>query len=113
MRRFTFGLIGALLLPLLMSCTVNPVTGEKELALIGEQQELAIGSKNYGPYRQAQGGDYVADPELVAYVQKVGARLAAVADRKLPYEFRVVNDDSPNAWALPGGKIAVNRGLLQ
>ena len=101
-----------LLLPLLVSCSVNPVTGEKELTLIGEQQELAIGDKNYGPYRQAQGGDYVADPALTAYVQKVGARLAAVADRKLPYEFRVVNDDTPNAWALPGGKIAVNRGLL-
>lgn len=104
-------LLGALL-PLLISCTVNPVTGDKELNLIGEQQELAIGKKNYGPYRQAQGGDYVADPELVSYVQGVGKRLTKVSDRPLPYEFRIVNDDSPNAWALPGGKIAINRGLL-
>lgn len=101
-----------LLLPLLVSCSANPVTGKKELTLIGEQQELAIGARNYGPYRQAQGGDYVADPKLVAYVQGVGKRLAAVSDRRLAYEFRVLNDDSPNAWALPGGKIAINRGLL-
>jgi predicted Zn-dependent protease len=45
-------------------------------------------------------------------VQKVGNRLAAVSDRKLPYEFTVLNNTIPNAWALPGGKIAVNRGLL-
>lgn len=101
-----------LLLPLLVACSVNPVTGKKELMLISEQQELAVGRKNYGPYRQAQGGDYVVDPALVAYVQRVGRRLAAVSDRKLPYEFRVINDNTPNAWALPGGKIAVNRGLL-
>ena len=102
----------AFLLVLLAGCAVNPVTGKKELALIGEAQELAIGKKNYGPYRQAQGGDYTADPALVAYVQRVGQRIAAVSDRQLPYEFRVVNDGTPNAWALPGGKIAVNRGLL-
>jgi predicted Zn-dependent protease len=45
-------------------------------------------------------------------VQQVGNRLAAVSDRKLPYEFTVLNNSVPNAWALPGGKIAVNRGLL-
>ncbi len=112
MRRPGQWLLVAILLPSIISCTVNPVTGDKELNLIGEQQELAIGEKNYAPYRQAQGGDYTADPELVAYVQEVGKRIAAVSDRPLPYEFQVLNDDSPNAWALPGGKIAINRGLL-
>jgi beta-barrel assembly-enhancing protease len=93
-------------------CAVNPVTGNKELGFVSESQELAIGSKNYMPYRQAQGGDYVADPAVARYVDRVGQRLAAVSDRKLPYEFRVLNDSTPNAWALPGGKIAINRGLL-
>ena len=51
-------------------------------------------------------------PELTTYVNEVGQKLAAVADRKLPYEFVVLNNSVPNAWALPGGKIAVNRGLL-
>jgi predicted Zn-dependent protease len=62
--------------------------------------------------RQSEGGDYVMDPGLTSYVQQVGQRLAAVSDRKLPYEFTVLNNSIPNAWALPGGKIAVNRGLL-
>ena len=54
--------------------------------------------------RQRQGGDYLADPEVQNYVREVGNKLAAVSDRELPYEFHVVNDGTPNAWALPGGK---------
>lgn len=94
------------------ACAVNPVTGKKELSLISEEQELSIGKEQYAPMRQAQGGDYVVDPRVQAYVNSVGQRLAAVSDRKLPYEFTVLNNSVPNAWALPGGKIALNRGLL-
>ncbi len=93
-------------------CAVNPVTGEKELTLVSQSQELAIGKEHYSPTRQTQGGDYTLDPRLSDYVQEVGQRIAAVSDRELPYEFVVLNNSEPNAWALPGGKIAVNRGLL-
>jgi len=93
-------------------CAVNPVTGEQELSFVSTEQELAIGQKNYGPYRQADGGDYTLDPALTRYVRDIGDRLVRVSDRKLPYEFNIINDSSPNAWALPGGKIALNRGLI-
>ena len=106
------GLPGLLLGATLAACSTNPVTGEKELMLVGEGTELSIGQQQYAPMRQAEGGDYTIDPALTAYVQRVGNRLAAVSDRKLPYEFVVLNNTIPNAWALPGGKIAVNRGLL-
>lgn len=97
---------------LLVACGVNPVTGKKELNLVGEETELKIGAENYVPSRQMQGGDLAVDPELTRYVNGVGQKLAGVSDRKLPYEFTVLNNSVPNAWALPGGKIAVNRGLL-
>jgi predicted Zn-dependent protease len=97
---------------MLSGCATNPVTGERELGLVSESQEIAIGEEQYLPSRQMQGGDYRLDPALTEYVSGVGQRLAANSDRKLPYEFVVLNDSSPNAWALPGGKIAVNRGLL-
>ena len=61
---------------------------------------------------QAQGGAYDVDPALIEYVRSVGMKLAAVSDVELPYEFTVLNSSVPNAWALPGGKIAINRGLL-
>ena len=93
-------------------CAVNPVTGKQELSLVSEQQELAIGTQQYAPARQSQGGDYSVDQELTSYISSVGQRLAAVSDRKLPYEFKVLNNSVPNAWALPGGKISINRGLL-
>ena len=96
----------------LVGCAVNPVTGKRELSLVPESQELAIGEQNYAPMRQMQGGDYVADKEVVAYVNEIGQKLAAVSDRRLPYEFKVLNNSTPNAWALPGGKIVINRGLL-
>lgn len=100
-------------LTLLVGCTVNPVTGVSEFRLISPQQEVSIGTQNYLPTQQSQGGRYVVDPDLTRYVNEVGQRLAAVSDRpNLPYEFVVLNNDVPNAWALPGGKIAINRGLL-
>ncbi|MFO7530174.1 MAG: M48 family metalloprotease [Marinobacter sp.] len=107
-----FGLL-ILALAFIAGCSVNPVTGEKQLSLIPESQELAIGAEQYVPTQQTQGGRFYIDPELNLYVREVGQKLAQVSDRPdLPYEFVVLNNSVPNAWALPGGKIAVNRGLL-
>ena len=103
------------ILPLVLvaSCATNPVTGKTELSLVSTDQEIAIGEQEYEPAQQSQGGQYYLDPQLQAYVAGVGKALAAVSDRPdLPYEFVVLNNSVPNAWALPGGKIAVNRGLL-
>jgi len=102
----------ALMLLMAAGCAVNPVTGERDLSLVSESWELEVGEQQYAPLRQAQGGDFTLDPGLVDYVQGVGQRLAAVSDRDLPYEFAVINESVPNAWALPGGKISINRGLL-
>ena len=89
------------------------MTGESQLSLIGEGEERQLGQENYRPTIQTQGGRFYLDPELTNYVQEVGNKLAAVSDRPdLPYEFAVLNSSVPNAWALPGGKIAINRGLL-
>ena len=97
---------------LLVGCVVNPVTGQREIALVSTSQEIAIGQEQYAPAQQMQGGAYNTDPALSAYVNGVGQKLAAASEVDLPYEFVVLNNGVPNAWALPGGKIAVNRGLL-
>jgi len=109
---FQFPAVLALLLAL-AGCSTNPVTGERQLSLIPESQELSMGAEQYTPTQQTQGGQFYLDPELTVYVREVGQKLAAVSDRPdLPYEFVVLNSSVPNAWALPGGKIAINRGLL-
>lgn len=113
MQKIQTSLLAVLAALLLLSgCAVNPVTHKRELHLISESQEISIGQQGYAPARQQQGGDYVIDPELTEYVRSVGNKLAAVSDRPLPYEFVILNDSVPNAWAMPGGKIAFNRGLL-
>ena len=105
--------IAVLLSLSITACGTNPVTKKKEFQFVSQDKEIAIGKDNYSPARQSQGGDYVIDPELTSYVQGIGKRLGAVSDRpELPYEFVVLNDSVPNAWAMPGGKIAFNRGLL-
>lgn len=106
-------LLGLIILSsLVTACGVNPLTGERELQFISPAHEIKIGQQNYLPARQTQGGDYLVDSELSLYVNSIGQKLAQVSDRDLPYEFTVLNNSVPNAWALPGGKIAINRGLL-
>jgi beta-barrel assembly-enhancing protease len=113
MNRYFNILLAVTLSIILTACGTNPVTKKREFQLVSQDKEIAIGEQNYSPARQSQGGDYDIDPELTAYVQSIGKRLAAVSDRPdLPYEFVVINDSIPNAWAMPGGKIAFNRGLL-
>lgn len=112
--KHTFSLLTGLLLALgLGACSVNPVTGDRELSFMSAEQEVAIGTQNYLPSQQSQGGRYVTDPDLGLYVSQVTQKLAEVSDRPgLPYEIVVLNNGTPNAWALPGGKMAINRGLL-
>lgn len=94
-------------------CATNPVTGKSEVALVPATMEISIGEGAYFQNQQSQGGQDMTHPEITAYVSKVGKKLATVCDRPdLPYEFVVLNNSVPNAWSLPGGKIAINRGLL-
>ncbi len=103
-----------LVLVALAGCAVNPVTGRNELALmdIPVAQEIKMGKQAYGQALQTMGNSY-PDKALSAYVDKVGQRVARRSHRsELKYSFKVVNDSSPNAFALPGGFIAISRGLL-
>ncbi len=91
---------------------MNPVTREREFVLMDEAQEVRLGEQAYPLYTQQSEGLF-PDPGLQAYVDRVGRKLAALGHRPdLPYAFNVVNDSAINAYALPGGKISITRGLL-
>jgi len=105
-------LIVMLLVFSVQACSVNPVTGKRQLTLITESQEIAIGEEQYPLMTQVSGGVFQAN-ELQTYVNEVGQKLAKVSHRaNLKYEFNVVNSSEINAYALPGGKISITRGLL-
>lgn len=83
------------------------------MAFVSTSQEIELGNEHYAKLQKADGGLDTAHPAVTAYVAEVGKKLAAVCDRKdLPFEFVILDNGAPNAWTLPGGKIAVNRGLL-
>lgn len=99
------------LLAVSVACATNPVTGERQLALVSEAQELEIGRSAAEEVRASIG--LVDDAELQAYVQRVGTALAKTSHRPaLPWSFGVVDDPTPNAFALPGGYIFLTRGMM-
>jgi predicted Zn-dependent protease len=80
-------------------------------ATLTTEREVEVGKDAAKQVEQQMG--LVRDPERVAYVQALGARLAALSPRKdIRYEFHVVDMAEANAFALPGGHIYVSRGLL-
>ncbi|RPJ83768.1 MAG: peptidase M48, partial [Acidobacteria bacterium] len=96
---------------LAVTCATNPVTGKRELALISEAQEIEMGREADKEVSAAYG--IYPDEALQRYVQTLGASIAARTERpKLPWTFRVVDDPSVNAFAIPGGFIYVTRGIL-
>ena len=95
----------------LAACATNPVTGKREISLVSQDQEIQMGQQ--GAQQVAQEIGLINDQPLQQYVQQIGAAIAAKSERpNLPWTFRVVDDPTPNAFALPGGFIFVTRGLL-
>ena len=101
-----------LALPALVGCSVNPVTGRNQLILISADQEVAMGLEA-APELEKEFGGRVADASLQQYVASVGAKIAAVSDRPMPYTYTLVGSDVPNAFALPGGPIYITAGLMR
>jgi predicted Zn-dependent protease len=96
---------------LVVGCATNPVTGERQLALISESQEISMGQEAAKSVEQSIG--LVEDAALQSYVSQIGLTLGRDSERaNLPWRFGVVEDPTPNAFALPGGPVYVTRGLL-
>jgi predicted Zn-dependent protease len=99
------------LMLLSVCCAVNPVTGKRELSLISERDEIALGkqtdaeiSTQYGVYD---------DSGLPAYVQRIGQSMTPHTHRPhLTYHFAILDTPVVNAFAVPGGYIYVTRGIL-
>jgi predicted Zn-dependent protease len=79
---------------------------------ISEEQEISLGREN--AEQIAAKMPLVNDTAITAYVQALGLRLASRTTRAgLPWRFSVIDSKDVNAFALPGGFIYVNRGLIE
>ena len=92
-------------------CTRNPVTGKRQIVLVSEGEEIAMGQQSDPQVRQEYG--VVENQALQAYVQTMGRRLVAVSHRpNLEWHFTVVDSPVVNAFAIPGGYVYLTRGIL-
>ncbi|HET9277840.1 MAG TPA: M48 family metalloprotease, partial [Flavitalea sp.] len=93
------------------SCATNPVTGKKQVVLMSEAQEIAMG-KEADPQIIAQYGLY-EDKALQDFITEKGKQMAAISHRPgLDYQFRIVDSDIINAFAVPGGYVYFTRGIM-
>jgi len=93
-------------------CETVPITGRSQLQLVSGEQEVQMGAEAYKEILAK--AKISADPAANALVTRVGTRIAAATGRSdLPWEFKVIDDpQTVNAFALPGGKVAVYTGIL-
>src|SRR5215213_7842751 len=107
-------LVAALLAAAIFSfnhCARNPVTGKKQVVFMSEAQEIAMGQEA-DPQIIAQFGLY-EDSVLQRFLSEKGKQMAAISHRpNLNYQFRIVNSEVVNAFAVPGGYVYFTRGIM-
>jgi len=107
-------LFPAALLPLALfaaACTQAPITGRQQLILMSESEAAQMGADAYREIIKEKG--VAKNPDLQRRVDQVGGRISRVVNAGYNWEFTLLNDDTANAFALPGGKVGVNMGLFK
>jgi predicted Zn-dependent protease len=108
--KFRFLLLMVILL-IIPSCAINPVTGKRQLMLMSENQEVAMGTE-YDKSVIAAFGEY-KDEDLNAFLNRIGDEMGLISHRpKLKYHFKILDSPVINAFAVPGGYIYLTRGIL-
>ena len=106
--KFLLVIVTAMMIP---SCAVNPVTGKRQIMLMSEEQEVAMG-KEYDPQIVASFGEYKND-DLLAFIKQKGTEMGKISHRpNLEYHFRILDSPVVNAFAVPGGYLYFTRGIL-
>lgn len=94
------------------SCTVNPATGKSSFTgFMSPEDELRVGREEHEKIIKSSG--VYTDGPLSAYVRELGLAVGRISEISgYSFTVTVLNDDAVNAFALPGGYVYVNRGLL-
>jgi predicted Zn-dependent protease len=105
-----------LVLPVLLlvvGCATNPISGKSQLMLFSEEQDIELG-KSYAPEVEKEMGGKIQDLTLQNYINSVGLKVAAVSHKPyFDFHYTALEDDTVNAFALPGGYIYITRGMLE
>lgn len=99
----------------LAGCSKNIATGRSQFNYYSTEEEIAIGEQAMPELIRGYGGE-VPDDELRAYITRIGDDLAQHTEGDnpdLPWEFTFLDSEVINAFALPGGKVFISRGLVE
>lgn len=111
-----------LMLLIVQACSTVPLTGRKQLNLVPESEMMSMSFSSYSDFLKAN--KLSTDQAATEMVTSVGKDIAAAvtkyfADNNLSdrlqgyqWEFHLVEDKTPNAWCMPGGKVVVYSGIL-
>jgi len=100
-----------LLIPFNLYAEGLPDLGDESQTVISPQMERQIGEQSMFQIRASE--QYLNDPEITDYLNRLGKRLVAnSSEPSQPFEFFVIDDAAINAFAMPGGFIGVNTGLI-
>jgi len=107
-KHFIFIILSGLVIS---ACTTTPVSNRSALILIPKSQEISLGIQSYNEILKREKES--EDTQLNQIIRRVGQRIASVSDMpKLEWEIKLIESDQKNAFALPGGKIAIYTGIL-
>lgn len=107
---------------LIIACSTVPITGRKQVNLFPESEMIATSLTQYDAFLQQN--QLSTNTEQSAMVKRVGQRIAKATEDYLKanglssrianfkWEFNLVEDNTPNAWCMPGGKVVVYTGIL-
>ena len=107
-KHFIFILLFGLVIT---GCATTPVSKRSALILIPKSQEISLGIQSYKQILKREKES--EDTQLNQIIRRVGQRIASVSDMpNLKWEIKLIESDQKNAFALPGGKIAIYTGIL-
>ncbi len=113
--KIALALGGALFVSAQLGCSTNPATGRSQLNLMTRSQEIALGEEAKSQLTGEYGGS-IGDASIHNYFSGIGRELSTQTESdfsSLPWEFTLLDSDVLNAFALPGGKVFVSRGLAE
>ncbi|VGO20726.1 M48 family metallopeptidase [Pontiella sulfatireligans] len=122
MKKAHAGIVGCILAAALWGCSTVPITGRKQLKLVPEAQMISESAASYGEV-VAQ-GPLSTNKQQTEQVRRVGQRISAAVEQYFrdrgqsellagfSWEFNLIDEDVPNAWCMPGGKVAFYTGIL-
>ena len=107
-KHFIFILLSGVVIS---GCATTPVSKRSALILIPKAQEISLGIQSYKQILKKEKES--EDKQLNQIIRRVGQRIASVSDMpNLKWEIKLIESDQKNAFALPGGKIAIYTGIL-